>query len=179
MKEIKKRKFEKLEFYIVKEEYIKYLNKYDLHVAYNKDENRPYVGVVLEIGKMYYFAPLFSPKPQHLNYKENFTFFKIVNDSNDNLGIIKFSSMIPVPIECLEKFNLEDKKYGYKRLIQDQHAQINVTKNKERIKEKAKQIYDIVTSDSVTAKARFYKQLSCNYKFLEEKCEEHKLKYLT
>ena len=109
MKEIKKRKFEKLEFYIVKEEYIKYLNKYDLHVAYNKDENRPYVGVVLEIGKMYYFAPLFSPKPQHLNYKENFAFFKIVNDSNDNMGIIKFSSMIPVPIECLEKFNLEDK----------------------------------------------------------------------
>ena len=63
------------------------------------------------------------------------------------------------------------------------HSSLNgggqTTINGERIKEKAKSIYDIVISNSTTAKSRFYKQLSCNYKLLEEKCEEYKLKYLT
>ena len=178
MREIRKSKVENLEFYIVKEEYINFLSKYDSHIAYNKDEHRPYVGVVLEIEDKKYFAPLSSPKEQHKKYKENFTFFKLENN-NKELGIIRFADMLPVPIECLSKMDYCKKSYGYRRLLSEQYTQINITKNKERIKEKAKQIYDIVTSDSCTAKARFYKQLSCSYKFLEEKCEEYRKMYLT
>ena len=178
MKEIKKSKVENLEFYIIKEEYINYLSKFDSHIAYNKEEHRPYVGVVFEITNKKYFAPLSSPKQQHKKYKENFTFFKLEND-NKELGIIRFADMLPVPIECVTKIEYLNRSYGYRRLLSEQYSQINITKNKERIKEKAKQIYDIVTSDSNTAKTRFYKQLSCNYKLLEEKCEEYKLKYLT
>ena len=93
--------------------------------------------------------------------------------------VYKSAVVIHIPIECVTKIEYLNRSYGYRRLLSEQYSQINITKNKERIKEKAKQIYDIVTSDSCTAKARFYKQLSCNYKLLEEKCEEYKLKYLT
>ena len=77
MREIRKSKVENLEFYIVKEEYINFLSKYDSHIAYNKEEHRPYVGVVLEIEDKKYFAPLSSPKEQHKKYKENFTFLNL------------------------------------------------------------------------------------------------------
>ena len=39
---------------------------------------------------------------------------------------------------------------------------------------KAEMIYSIVCSNSDTKMARFYKELSCNYKLLEEKCLEYK-----
>jgi len=74
MREIKKKEIEKLEFYTVSEEYVEYLSRYDEHVAYNKEENRPYIGSVLIINGRKYFVPLFSPKVKHKSYKENLSF---------------------------------------------------------------------------------------------------------
>lgn len=157
-----------MDFYTISEEYVNYLIKYDEHVVHNKEENRPYIGNVLIIDEKHYFVPLFSPKLQHKTYKENFTFFNVLSDSKEKLGIIKFSSMIPVPLSCLYKLNIQDKKYGYRRLIQEQYSYVNVTKNRERIKEKARKLYDIVTSNKTDVKTRFYKKISCDFKSLEE-----------
>lgn len=71
----KKIKLGKLNFYIVNDEYISYLSKFDKHIAYNKKEKRPYIGVVLTMEKYYYFAPLFSPKQSHKTYRNNLSFF--------------------------------------------------------------------------------------------------------
>ncbi|MFR6021489.1 MAG: type III toxin-antitoxin system ToxN/AbiQ family toxin [Clostridia bacterium] len=38
------------------------------------------MGVVLIVENHYYFAPLFSPKQKHKTYKDNLTFFKIINE---------------------------------------------------------------------------------------------------
>lgn len=49
MKENKKLKLKNLNFYIIDENYINYLSQFDKHIAYNKDQTRPYVGVVIVV----------------------------------------------------------------------------------------------------------------------------------
>ena len=42
--------------------------------------------------------------------------------------------------------------------------------NKQKIIDKAEKIYNIVTKDKKSKVSKFYKDLSCNFKLLEEKC---------
>ena len=168
-------KLGKLNFYIIDDNYINYLSQFDKHIAYNKNQKRPYIGVVIVVEKHYYFAPLFSPKKKHTTYKNNLTFFKIVNTKNKNdLGIIRFSDMIPVPLKSIYLLNINDISYGYKRLLSEQYSYINIPENRQKIMEKAKKIYNIVTIDNKSKMAKFYKNLSCNFKLLEQKCLEYK-----
>ena len=110
MKNNKKLKIKKLNFYIIDDNYIEYLSQFDKHIAYNKNEKRPYIGVVLIVEEHYYFAPLFSPKQKHKTYKDNLTFFKIINEKTKNdLGIIRFSDMIPVPQESVYLLDIKIK----------------------------------------------------------------------
>lgn len=175
MKNRKKLKIGKLNFYIIDDNYIEYLSKFDKHIAYNKNEKRPYIGVVLVVEEHYYFAPLFSPKQKHKTYKDNLTFFKIVNNkTKSDLGIIRFSDMIPVPQECVYLLDIKNKSYGYKRLLSEQYSYINKPEHKDKIMDKATKIYSIVTSNKKSKVSKFYKGLSCNFKLLEEKCLKYK-----
>lgn len=170
----KKLKMKKLNFYTIDDNYIEYLSEFDKHIAYNKNQNRPYIGIVITIDNHYYFAPLFSPKQKHKTYKSNLSFFKIINPKNkNNLGIIRFSNMIPVPLECVNLLDIKNKSYGYKRLLSEQYSYINKTDNKKEILEKSKKIYDIVTSKKNSTTAKFYKEISCNFKLLEEKAVDY------
>jgi protein AbiQ len=175
MKKSKKIKLGKLNFYIIDNDYINYLSKFEKHIAYNKNEKRPYIGVVLIIEEHYYFAPLFSPKPKHKNYKNNLSFFRIFNKNKEDLGIIRFSDMIPVLQECVYLIDTKGKNYGYKRLLAEQYSYINQAKNREKIMEKAEKIYNLVIKENSKSKtAIFYNKISCNFKLLEDKCEKYK-----
>ena len=172
----KKLKLGKLNFYIVDDKYIEYLSRFDRHIAYNKNEKRPYIGVVILVKEHYYFAPMFSPKQKHKTYKDNLTFFKMksIKDNND-LGIIRFSDMIPVPQDCVELLDVKDKTYAYRRLLSEQYKYINLPDNRQKIMDKAEKLYTIVTGNSKGKTAKFYKGLSCDFKLLEEQS----LKYNT
>lgn len=170
MKKIKKVKLSKLNFYTIDDKYINYLSQFDKHIAYNKNRKRPYIGVVIAVGERFYFAPLFSPKPSHKTYKDNLTFFKIISiKTKENLGIIRFSDMIPVPQKCISLLDFKDKSYGYRRLLSEQYSYINMPANRKKIFDKTGKLYDIVTKQSKSKMAKFYKELSCNFKLLEEK----------
>ena len=172
----KKIKLGKLNFYIVEDKYVEYLSKFDKHIAYNKNQKRPYIGVVISVGEYYYFAPLFSPKPKHKLYKDNLTFFKVLNKKNkENLGIIRFSDMIPVPEKCIHLLDLKNKSYCYKRLLSEQYSYINIPINKQKIIEKAERHYNIVVSENKSKVAKFYIELSCNFKILEEKADLYRI----
>ena len=141
MKDKKKVKIGKLKFYIIDDNYVSFLGQFDNHIAYNKNQARPYIGVIIIVKSSYYFAPLFSPKPKHKTYKDNLTFFRIIHSKNKSeLGIIRFSDMIPVPQECVYLLNLKDKSYGYKRLLSEQYSYINKTDNRKKIIEKAENV---------------------------------------
>lgn len=76
-----------LKIYYLDENYINYLRKFDTKVAYNKNQTRPYIGIVYTFNGFNYFAPLSSPKPKHLKMSEKaMDIFKI---DNGNLGIKK------------------------------------------------------------------------------------------
>ncbi|MBE5813121.1 MAG: type III toxin-antitoxin system ToxN/AbiQ family toxin [Clostridiales bacterium] len=174
MKDTRKIKLGKLNFYIIADNYIRYLSQFDKHIAYNKNESRPYIGVVIIVAGHYYFAPIFSPKPKHKTYKDNISFFKIMSKTKNDLGIIRFSDMIPVPEGGVYLIDVEKKSYGYRRLLSEQYSYINKTENREKIIQKAEKLYNIVTNSSKSKMAKFYKDLSCNFKLLEEKCLEYK-----
>nr|WP_293995618.1 type III toxin-antitoxin system ToxN/AbiQ family toxin [uncultured Fusobacterium sp.] len=59
----------RLEFYIVDNGYIKYLQTFDKKVVdnsiENKKDNRKFIGIILEVNGLKYIAPLTSPKPKH------------------------------------------------------------------------------------------------------------------
>ena len=176
MKDNKKIKLGKLNFYIIDDNYINYLSQFDKHIAYNKNQKRPYIGVVIIVENHYYFAPLFSPKQKHKTYKSNLTYFKIVNSkTKDDLGIIRFSDMIPVPQECVYLLDIKNKSYGYKRLLSEQYSYINIPENREKVLKKAERLYIIVTSEDKSRVAKFYKGLSCDFKLLEQKSSEYSL----
>ncbi len=111
-----------MRFYYIKDSYIDFLRKYDLKVSINKQESRPYVGVVLEVDGIKYYAPFTSPKAKHLNMKNRIDFRKI---EGGNYGAINFNNMIPVVETALiyiDIASITDTKY--RRLLQNQFNSI-------------------------------------------------------
>ncbi len=72
-----------IKFYEIDHKYINYLSSYAPHLFLNKQDKqnneRKYIGVVLTINDMNYFAPLSSFKPKHHSMKDNIDFLKIQN----------------------------------------------------------------------------------------------------
>ena len=100
-----------MRLYHVSDTYIQYLKQFDERVPDNKNQKRPYVGIVVEVGGVTYYAPLSSPKPKHLKMKNGKDFRKI---NKGVYGAINFNNMIPVPVEelLLIDFNaIQDKQY--------------------------------------------------------------------
>ena len=82
--------------------------------AYDIKEKRPFIGIILKINDINYFAPLSSPKEKHKKMKNNIDFLKI-NNGRD--GVINLNNMIPIPYQYYYKIDIneeikKDKKYG-------------------------------------------------------------------
>lgn len=161
-------KKETLKFYTVDERYIEYLSKFDSHVSQNKEQKRPYIGVVLKIEKFLYFAPLYSYKEKYNKYKENPSFMRVANRKEDYISIIRFAEMIPVPEDAIKLLDFEARGDNYKNLLQAESDFIN--DNKDIVYSKANKMYRNVTK----IKIKFFQQISCNFKLLEEKSKLYK-----
>ena len=127
-----------MKLYTINEEYINYLKQFSENIKYNKNESRPYVGIILEINGHNYFAPLGSPKPKHIKMKESMDFIKI---DNGQAGVINLNNMIPVSLEYVKQidFSLYDEKYV--GLLKKQAIWIN--KNSPKIKSKTLKLYNL------------------------------------
>lgn len=68
-----------IKIYGVKDAYIKYLSQYQEHLFLHKGNSfgRKYIGTVVEINGLSYFAPLSSFKSKHKKMKERVDFIKI------------------------------------------------------------------------------------------------------
>ena len=161
-------KKETLKFYTVDERYIEYLSKFDNHVSWNKEQKRPYIGVVLKIEKFLYFAPLYSYKEKYDKYKENPSFMRVTDRKEKYISIIRFAEMIPVPEDAIKLLDFEARGEKYKNLLQTEIDFINDNKN--IVYTKANKIYRNVTK----IKIQFFQQISCNFKLLEEKSKLYK-----
>ncbi len=160
----------KLKFYIVTEEYMTYLKKYDEKIMDNAGikNKRPYIGILFEINEKKYLAPLSSPKPKHLTMKNSLDFVKI---EEGVLGVINLNNMFPVTEEVImvKNINLEND-LKYKELLKNQLIWCNKLDNKEKIYKKAGKLYNEILNKQ--EKSRFWNRC-CNFIFLEEKALEY------
>ena len=161
-----------MKFYHIKEDFITYLRQFDTKVAENKNQTRPYVGIVLEVNSVKYYAPFSSPKPKHKKMKNGKDFRKI---NNGLYGAINFNNMIPVSDSALIEIdiaNIADVKY--RRLLQNQYNSIKadekgILKTAENLR---KLIFDAETN--LSAHDKVITQRCCDLVLLEEKYIEWK-----
>lgn len=157
-----------LKIYYLDDKYINYLRQFDEKVAYNKNQTRPYVGVVYTFNGFNYFAPLSSPKPKHLLMKEKaLDIFKI---DHGKLGVVNINNMIPTPSFCLtEVLPTITNNNAYKLLIQDQTTYLNNKKND--LLKKVSQFRKLVDNGHLPQNV---KNRCCNFALLEIKCKNYK-----
>jgi protein AbiQ len=155
-----------MRFYNIKDDYIDFLKRFDSKVAENKCETRPYVGIVLEIDGIKYYAPFTSPKPKHKNMKNGKDFRKI---NNGIYGAINFNNMIPVVDAALIEIDISNlKNMKYKNLLKNQLLYVN--KDKMQIQKTARDLHTLILTD--TSKLSRYeasvKARCCDLKILEK-----------
>ena len=159
-------------FYNIKDDYINYLRTFDNMVAENKSEKRPYVGIVLSIDEIDYFAPFTSPKPKHLKMKNGLYFRKIANGV---YGAINLNNMIPVVQSALIPLNISQvRDPKYRRLLQNQYNaikndEVNIQNTASKLREALTKKYTNPPVYIVNLKSR-----CCNLLLLEEKSKLYK-----
>lgn len=152
--------------YYIKEDYIDFLKTFEPKIAYNKHETRPYIGVVISVDDIDFFAPLSSPKQKHLKMKNDIDFRKI---DGGRLGVINLNNMIPVSSNDLIPINFDlisDVKY--KRLLQNQYRAI--CQEEQKIITSASKLRAIILADEskLTLHEITIKKRCCNIKLLEK-----------
>ena len=156
----------------ISSKYCNFLRKYDYRVTYNMKEksSRPFVGILFEIGKFKYFAPLSSPKPKHLKMKNTIDFYKL---DSGRLGAVNFNNMIPVLdnefkiIDVNKKVN-SNYDTTYQNLLKNQLRWLN--RNGKGLREKAEILYNKRINNKLSNSV---KNRCCNYKLLEEKSKNY------
>lgn len=154
-----------MEFYYIRDDYIQYLRQYDNKVAENKQESRPYVGVLLNVDGVKYYAPFTSPKPKHQKMKNTKDFRKI---NQGIYGAINFNNMIPIVDKALILIDIERVPDAqYKRLLQNQY--LSISSDSSQILRTASNLHNLImTSDEQLSKHDLVvKQRCCNLKVLE------------
>lgn len=162
-----------IRLYKIDLEYIKYLHThYDNRVQYHKDKtdnyngNRPYIGVVLTINGIDYFAPLEHPRPEHKNIKSNLHIVKI---KNGNYGLIGLNNMIPVHKKLLIDFDINTDKNRNILLTQFQYC----NNNKVDILNRAKEVYN----KRINEPNSFIQKVYCDFEKLEVGLKEYCVQY--
>ena len=156
----------KFNFFTVNEEYMKPLQKMDSEVRTSTDDknNRPFLGVVLNVENRLFFAPLSSPKklptnlpPELLKKKtkeakrveKNRLTVRILSETENNRHLcnVIVGKMIPVPESQIKKVSIEEllassdpseSKYG--RLLYKEYLAIN--KVEDKIESTARSFYE-------------------------------------
>ena len=159
--------FFKLKLYFLDEDYINFLRQFYSKVFCNKNQTRPYVGVVYTFDNLNYFALLSLPKPKHLKMSNKaIDIFKIDDGKH---GIVNINNMIPVPIECLtEVLPLIKDDEKYRHLVENQTTFIN--NNKQRLFKKIKRFVLQYRKGYLPINI---KNCCCNFVLLEEKSKDY------
>ena len=153
-------RLKKLKLYKISDNYIEFLRETDpVNVKHNKNQRRPYIGIVFKINQLLYFAPLASPKSKHLHMKNSLDFIKI---EHGKLGAINLNNMIPVSPDAILEFDISKEEEPYRNLLYGQLKYID--KNADEICSKAEKLYR-----SVTQYHSYLEKRCAKFKELEEK----------
>lgn len=157
-----------MKLYEVNPKYIDYLVPYAPHLFQNKKagqrNERKYIGIILYVNGMKYFAPLSSFKAKHEKMKNGLDFIKI-----GNYAVININNMFPVPDGEYEYVDFkQEKNFQYRKLLMTEYRIIR--KLQDKIKNNAAQLYKHkVEKGNTTALSK-----RCNdFVLLEVKCKQY------
>lgn len=157
-----------IKLYEIDNAYVSYLLPFAPHLFKNKkpgqQNERKYIGVVLSINGMDYFAPLSSFKPKHVKMKDGLDFIKI-----KNYAVINLNNMFPVPRGVYHYVNIASiQDPQYKALLQAEYRFIKSVQD--RIRKNASNLYahKLQYGDETALAKR------CNnFLALEKACQEY------
>ncbi len=158
-----------IRFYEINSKYVEYLSKFEPHIYINKKNGngrvRKYIGVVLNVNGLEYFAPLSSLKKKHQFIEEGLDIIKI-----KKYAVINLNNMFPVPESVCKPIDFSNEKNPkYKDLMQAEYRFIK--KIEDKIKKNASLLYKhkFENGNSTPLSKR------CNdFALLEIKCREYK-----
>lgn len=160
-----------IKIYEVNPQYIDYLIPYAPHLFQNKQpgqrNERKYIGIILIVNGMNYFAPLSSFKAKHEKMKNGLDFIKI-----GDYAVININNMFPVPDGEYTYVDIPTVKDSqYRKLLMTEYRIIR--KLQDKIIKNALEVYKHKTKKgNATALAR-----RCNdFHLLEEKSKRFKSK---
>ncbi len=164
--------YKSLKIVKIDSKYCDFLRHFDNKVPYNigNKELRPFIGVLFNVGKYEYFAPLSSPKEKHKRIKNTLDLIKI---QDGELGVINFNNMIPVVNNNYIEFDLSKKgkdKFNLYRIELLTNQLRWLTANKKIIYTKSRLLYNLYKFDKLPKNVR---NRCCNFPLLEEKCMEY------
>lgn len=148
---------EKLDFYEVNVDYVKYLKQFDSRIPNVEYQNRNkfLCGTLFKINGLNYFAPVSS-----FNIKQSSNY--VIEVGNVPVGSVRYSFMFPVPdAEIKQKVINNESDYQYRFLLRQELKYCN--KNREVIQSKAKAIYHKALDKNTT-----YHQFCCDFQLLEK-----------
>jgi len=156
----------RIRIYEINSEYIRYLGNYQKHIFIQNDgkQKRKHIGVVLEINRMKYFAPLSSHKPKHEKMKETIDFLKI-----GECAVINLNNMIPVPDSQIIEIDInKEKDLSYRYLLQMESREVNKQRN--RIRKNAKIVYN---HKKFNGNSTMLAKRTNDFELLEKLCEKY------
>lgn len=141
---------------------------------FHRTHTRKYLGVLLNVGGKNYYAPLSSPKSRDYdgngNIKKDNMFASHITKNDEEkkilLGTIKFNNMIPVPMQFVNSFDVNDEGDSkYVSVLKDELKWI--TKNQTSILKSAKKIYEFKKHESNCKTDKNKRQYDAILPFLE------------
>lgn len=110
-----------IRLYEINPTYIAYLSTYAPHLFHNKQStqiySRKYVGIILTINSLNYFAPLSSYKPKHPKINASIDLIKL-----KDYAVINLNNMLPVPQGLFSPVDIpKEKNPHYKALLQSEY----------------------------------------------------------
>ena len=162
-----------IRIYEISRDYVAYLSAYAPHLFCNSKvgqaNERKYIGIVLHINGMDYFAPLSSFKPKHAHMSETLDFIKV-----RNYAVINLNNMFPTPSsECMYVDFRTIKDIRYRSLLLAEYRYIKSIQD--TIRKNAAELYSYKLAhgnDTPLSKR-------CNdFALLESKCAEYKKRHL-
>lgn len=161
-----------IKLYEVNPKYIDYLVPHAPHLFQNKQpgqhNERKYIGIVLIVNNMKYFAPLSSFKAKHERMKNGLDFIKV-----GDYAVININNMFPVPDSEYTYVDIPKvKNLQYRKLLMTEYRIIR--KLQDKIKKNATEVYKHkINKGNTTALAK-----RCNdFILLEEKCRQFTLNF--
>lgn len=160
---------ENIKFYEVDNKYIDYLLPVAPHLFRNKklgqQNERKYIGVVLTVNGMDYFAPLSSFKDKHRKMSDSLDFIKI-----KDYAVINLNNMFPVKTGLYTYVDIsKERNEKYKSLLISEYRFIKSIQVKIRKNASALYNHKVNCGNSTPLSKR------CNdFKALEKACSEYK-----